>query len=160
MSLASSMAAWNKPDRWRELCDGTGCPICQRSEPLDIVARLPSSWLTMSEAAPMVGYACLVSQIHAVELHDLSESEVSSFMRDAWRVSSSLASATGAVKLNYEIHGNTLPHLHMHFFPRYRGDMFEGGPIDPNAVKYPVYAAGQFAALRSAVLRGLDESAT
>jgi hypothetical protein len=31
-------------------------------------------------------------------------------------VSKALAAATGAVKLNYEIHGNSLPHLHMHFF--------------------------------------------
>jgi hypothetical protein len=33
------------------------------------------------------------------------------------------------VKLNYEIHGNTIPHLHLHLFPRYVGDPFEGGPI-------------------------------
>jgi diadenosine tetraphosphate (Ap4A) HIT family hydrolase len=33
--------------------------------------------------------------------------------------------------MNYEVHGNTIPHLHMHFFPRYAGDAFENGPVNP-----------------------------
>jgi diadenosine tetraphosphate (Ap4A) HIT family hydrolase len=36
-------------------------------------------------------------------------------------------------KLNYEIHGNTIPHLHMHVSPRFPGDPFEGRPIDPRS---------------------------
>jgi SAM-dependent methyltransferase len=38
--------------------------------------------------------------------------------------------ALGPDKLNYEIHGNTIPHLHLHLFPRRPGDRFEGIPID------------------------------
>jgi diadenosine tetraphosphate (Ap4A) HIT family hydrolase len=34
------------------------------------------------------------------------------------------------VKVNYEIHGNTVPHLHAHVYARFRGDRFIGGPID------------------------------
>jgi len=34
-------------------------------------------------------------------------------------------------KMNYEIHGNTIPHLHIHLFPRFAGDPFVGRPIDP-----------------------------
>ncbi len=104
----------------------------------------------MQEAAPVSGYACLVSQLHAVELHDLPEATASAFMRDAQRVSRALKTATGAVKLNYEIHGNSLPHLHMHFFPRHRGDRFEGQPINPSLVAQPVYAPGEFQRIRDA----------
>jgi diadenosine tetraphosphate (Ap4A) HIT family hydrolase len=32
--------------------------------------------------------------------------------------------------MNYEIHGNSIRHLHMHLFPRHDGDPFEGQPID------------------------------
>lgn len=49
-------------------------------------------------------------------------------MMDMHRVSNALKSVTGAVKLNMEIHGNTIPHLHVHFFPR--GERFEDRPID------------------------------
>jgi diadenosine tetraphosphate (Ap4A) HIT family hydrolase len=94
----------------------------------------------MQEAAPVPGYVRLVSQVHAVDLHDLSHAEAAAFASDTRLVSAAVARVTGAVKMNYEIHGNTLPHLHMHFFPRYRGDQFEGRPIDPKSVVQPVYA--------------------
>jgi diadenosine tetraphosphate (Ap4A) HIT family hydrolase len=61
-----------------------------------------------------------------------------------------------AVKLNYEIHGNSLPHLHMHFFPRYRGDCFEGQPINPRLVTRPVYPDSEFQKILDAFLRALN----
>lgn len=114
--------------------------------------------MTMAESAPVQGYVCLVSKIHAVELHDLSDAAATAFMRDARRVSAALASSTGAVKINYEIHGNSLPHLHMHFFPRYRGDRFEGQPINPMLVTQPVYVAGGFRRILDAFLHRLNNS--
>jgi len=112
----------------------------------------------MGEASPIPGYVCLVSQIHAVDLHDLPEAAACAFMRDARKVSMAAASATGAVKMNYEIHGNSIPHLHMHFFPRFRGDQFEGQPINPRLIMQPVYAPGEFEKSREAFLMALDRS--
>ena len=153
------MSLWNEPDRWAALRSGEACPICSRPEPLDVVAKLDASWVTMQEAAPVRGYACLVLQTHAVELHDLPDAVAIAFMRDAQRVSRALAAITGAVKLNYEIHGNSIPHLHMHFFPRFRGDQFEGQPINPRLAAQPAYPPGEFARIRKAFLVALDSSA-
>ena len=150
------MSLWNDRNRWSALCSGAACPICRRGEPLDIVAKLETTWVTMQEAAPVVGYVCLVSQTHAVELHDLPDRAASAFMRDARRVSAAVSTATGAVKINYEIHGNSVPHLHMHFFPRYRGDQFEGQPINSRLVVQPVYTPGEFERIRSVVQAALD----
>ena len=55
---------------------------------------------------PVRGYACLVLNRHAIELHDLSEREAASFIRDAQRLSAALAALVQPVKMNYEIHGN------------------------------------------------------
>ena len=153
------MSKWNSPAEWQRLCDGSGCPICIRGQPLEIIVTLDDSWLTMSESAPMVGYVCLVSRVHAVDLHDLTVTQSAAFIQDAHRVSSALSAVTGAVKLNYEIHGNTLPHLHMHFFPRYAGDPFEGRAIEPFRITQPVYGPGQFEGLRGRLVQALDESA-
>jgi diadenosine tetraphosphate (Ap4A) HIT family hydrolase len=149
------MSAWSDPRRWRDLCAGVECPICTRGRPLDIIEEFESAWLTAQERAPMRGYACLVAKTHAVELHDLAPATAAAFMEHAQRVSRALSAVTGAAKLNYEIHGNTLPHLHMHFYPRYPADRFEGRPIDPKAVTEPVYADGEFEQFRAALLKRL-----
>lgn len=65
-------------------------------------------------------------------------------MNDLQRVAGAVHAITGAVKVNYEIHGNTIPHLHVHLFPRYRGDPFEGGPIDPRLIRERPYRPGEF----------------
>jgi diadenosine tetraphosphate (Ap4A) HIT family hydrolase len=155
MGISASKAKWNDLHAWSALIDGSACPICLAGHPLDVLCGLESGWVTMQEAAPVPGYACLVSRIHVVELHNLQPDDAQAFMRDACRVSRALSAVTGAVKLNYEIHGNTLPHLHMHFFPRYRGDLFEGKPIDPRAVRQPVYRPGEFGQLRERILAAL-----
>jgi diadenosine tetraphosphate (Ap4A) HIT family hydrolase len=151
------MSAWNDPDQWAALCSGAACPICRSGEPMDVVAGLEASWVTMQEAAPVRGYVCLVSQIHAVDLHDLPATAAAAFMRDARLTSMVLSAITGAVKLNYEIHGNSLPHLHMHFFPRYPGDQFDGQPINPKLTIQPVYGSEEFGQIRSNFLNKLDE---
>jgi diadenosine tetraphosphate (Ap4A) HIT family hydrolase len=104
-----------------------------RGEPTHVIAEVEGCWLTMDEAsAPALPGTCaLFHQRHAVELHELSAAEAAAFIAAVQRVAALLQEATGAVKINYEVHGNTIPHLHMHFFPRYRGDPFEGGPVDP-----------------------------
>lgn len=40
-----------------------------------------------------------------------------------------------ARKTNYEIHGNSGPHLHCHLFPRYLDDFFPKAPIDYRIVE-------------------------
>jgi diadenosine tetraphosphate (Ap4A) HIT family hydrolase len=94
----------------------------------------------------MRGYCCLVLKRHAVEVYELAAAEATALMRDLQQVARVLHEITGAVKLNYEIHGNTLPHLHVHLFPRYRGDPFESGPIDPKRGRVSPYQEGEFAA--------------
>jgi diadenosine tetraphosphate (Ap4A) HIT family hydrolase len=104
----------------------------------------------------MRGYACLVFKRHVVELHDLSEDEGAAFMRDVRRVSAAVQEVTGAVKLNYEVHGNTIPHLHMHFYPRYPDDPFEGGPINPRMVGKPTYVPGEINVVRKRFREALN----
>ena len=137
------MSKWNSPE-WDALYQGGACPICRGGRPLGIVAELNATYVTSSEESPMRGYCCLVLKRHAVELHDLSADEGALFMNDLQRVAGAVQAITGAVKLNYEIHGNTIPHLHVHLFPRYRGDPFEDGPIDPRLIRECPYKAGEF----------------
>ncbi|MFY7998406.1 MAG: HIT family protein [Candidatus Kapaibacteriota bacterium] len=151
------MSKWNNEAEWQALTSGEACPICQRGYALDIIQELEASWLTMFEKqATMRGYVCLVAKRHVVELHEFTDSEAAEFMRDMRKVSSAVCAATNCVKLNIEIHGNTLPHLHVHFFPRYKGDQFEGGAIEPKKVVQPVYREGEFESVRDAIIQFLS----
>lgn len=139
------MSKWSNPEEWERLCSPESCPVCLRGRPTDSIAELEASFLLAGEDAPMKGYCFLLLKRHAVEIYELSSEEAAAFMRDVQRVSRAVHEITRAVKLNYEIHGNTIPHLHLHLFPRYLGDAFENQPINPRVVKSPVYAPGEFA---------------
>ena len=138
------------------MLSGEDCGICRREHGWDPVAELEVSSVLASEDAPMRGYCWVPLRRHAVELHDLSPEEAGAYMQDLRRVSAAVQQATGAVKLNYEIHGNTVPHLHTHIFPRYIGDRFEGTPIDPRAVQTPVYGPGEFDRFREQLRSALS----
>jgi diadenosine tetraphosphate (Ap4A) HIT family hydrolase len=139
------MSSWTNPAEWERLRREETCPVCLRGRPADALAELEASFLLAGEDAPVRGYCFLLLKRHALELYELSAEEGAAFMRDVQRASRAVHEITRAVKLNYEIHGNTIPHLHLHLFPRYPGDPFEWQPINPRAVKTPVYAPGEFA---------------
>jgi diadenosine tetraphosphate (Ap4A) HIT family hydrolase len=139
------MGKWNSGE-WAGLCSGVSCPICKAGGPSGILFDLSAvSYLTSCPEAPMYGYCCLVFKRHAVELDELSEDEGQTLMRDIGRVAAALRNVTDCVKLNYEIHGNTIPHLHVHLYPRYRDDPFEDGPIDRRLIKTFPYQGSEYA---------------
>jgi diadenosine tetraphosphate (Ap4A) HIT family hydrolase len=144
------MSLWSDSEAWARARSAEACGVCRRGVPDDALAVLGASWVGMPEDGPMRGYCFLMALEHAVELHDLSPSEAAAFIRDAQAVSAAIQRVTGAVKMNYEIHGNTVPHLHMHVFPRYPGDPFVGRPIDPPSVR-DAYAPGEYRSLRQAI---------
>lgn len=149
------MSKWTDPAAWARLVSGEGCPICRDGGPTNRIAELEVSSLTMGDGpATLPGTCALFFRRHAVELHDLSPEEGAAFMRDVQRVSRILTQATGAVKMNCEVHGNTIPHLHMHFFPRYAGDPFQNAPIDPR-LPPPVNNAAEIARIRQHVIAAL-----
>ena len=57
------------------------------------------------------------------------------FWMDTMTIAMAVTNCVTPIKTNYEIHGNTLPHLHVHLFPRHVDDPFVGGPVDPRIVE-------------------------
>jgi diadenosine tetraphosphate (Ap4A) HIT family hydrolase len=122
---------WSRPDEWARRRTAEGCIICTSGAPLDVIADLPSAWVTAPTLAPLPGYVCVVSRTHVNEPYELDRNEQVQFWVDSMLVAEAISSVAAPVKMNYEIHGNTLPHLHLHLFPRQVDDPFVGGPIDP-----------------------------
>jgi diadenosine tetraphosphate (Ap4A) HIT family hydrolase len=66
---------------------------------------------------------------HVAEPTELSADEASAYWRETLRVGRALEEHFEPVKLNYEILGNSLPHLHTHVMPRYADDPRPGWPF-------------------------------
>jgi diadenosine tetraphosphate (Ap4A) HIT family hydrolase len=119
----------NDPDAWERLSREESCPICARiaaGDPTNVVAATPAVLVTAQPDATLPGYVCVTSLRHAVEPYELDRAEQADFFLDAMAVAKALAGASNAVKMNYEIHGNTIPHLHIHLFPRRPDDPYVG----------------------------------
>ena len=106
------------------------CPICRDSRPPDLIAELPTVWVTAPPLAPLPAYLCVVAKRHVVEPFQLPPAELAAFWTECMSVAKALHEAVDPLKMNYEIHGNTIPHLHLHLYPRFRGDPHEGLTID------------------------------
>ncbi len=139
---------WKKTEKWNQWCESKNCPVCKNlSQPGDYVtiAETESSWIEAHPNVPLKGTCYVMSKKHAVELYDLSEEDAFAFLKDVMITAQALKEVTGATKINYEIHGNTVPHLHLHLFPRYLvGDRFSDSVIDPRQIDPPVYSGNDF----------------
>ncbi len=131
---------------WLRLTDPQNCGVCNQ-EPMpdgmvDII-ELPHSWLDAEPVDCLKGACHLIARQHAVELYDLDDAGLLGLMKDVQVCARALKNVTGAVKINYEIHGNTVPHLHIHLYPRSIDDPFPGQAIDyAQAMNW--YAEGEF----------------
>jgi diadenosine tetraphosphate (Ap4A) HIT family hydrolase len=100
--------------------------------PEDVVWHFPHSVALLGPYQFYHGYCILVSQRHACELSQLDDAERRPFLDEMCLLARAIEEAFRPHKLNYELLGNQVPHLHWHLFPR--------SAQDPDAVK-PVWLA-------------------
>src|SRR2546427_460215 len=87
---------------------------------------------------------------HVAEPTELTEDEAARFWLEVVRVGRAIEEHLEPVKMNYDILGNSLPHLHAHLVPRYADDPRpewpfpfpdeEASPIDQAAFEADVTA--------------------
>lgn len=111
------------------------CPCCNdlpMPDELEDIATLEYSWISIEPSAQgkLFGKCVVGAKYHSVHFYDMPKEEMANYMHDVQKVSEVLHKVTGAVRINYEIHCNSGPHLHCHLFPRYLDDDFPSAPID------------------------------
>ncbi len=156
------MSTWKNLARWKEYTSEQSCPVCnqrpdERPSSEREISKLRVSRLIADRNTCMKGHCCMVANPHAVEIHDLTDADATAFIRDIQQTSRALQSVTGAIKINYEIHGNTIPHLHMHFWPRQIDDRFEDAPIDWRTKSQTTYSNGEFEAFVDAMQNAIQQ---
>lgn len=101
------------------------CPTCH----FDLwvpVAHLSVSTLGFYNDSRFPGRCILALDEHYEHFTELPDSLTTAYALDIKRAGAGVARATEAARINYEILGNTVPHLHCHVIPRSKR------PRDPN----------------------------
>jgi diadenosine tetraphosphate (Ap4A) HIT family hydrolase len=98
-----------------------------------VIAQNAAGMLVLSPNQGIPGYCVLYARRHVTEPYLLEEGARREWL-ELWM---SGARAIGRVyapdKLNYQVLGNVVPHLHAHLIPRYYGDRAPAAPISPDA---------------------------
>jgi diadenosine tetraphosphate (Ap4A) HIT family hydrolase len=81
---------------------------------------------------------------HVAEPTELSDEEASEYWLELLRVGRALEAHFEPVKLNYDLLGNSLPHLHTHVIPRYADDPRPGWPFPFPDDDPPPHPEGEF----------------
>jgi diadenosine tetraphosphate (Ap4A) HIT family hydrolase len=153
------MSFHHDPSNWLFEAQKENCPYCRKDE--DPMQSVTLKFFKYSElcAHPRVsleGTCYLITREHYVELFDLNDEALLGFMKEVQVTAKVLKDVTGAFKINYEMHGNTAPHLHLHLFLRYLNDPFAGIPIDYNRIEPPVYTGNEFEIFISSMQERLE----
>jgi diadenosine tetraphosphate (Ap4A) HIT family hydrolase len=110
------------------------CPFCTKlADPNgwpedDIVWRFPHSVAVLGPWQFFTGYCVLISRDHASELSQLGDKRAA-FLNEMSLLAEAIEACFQPHKLNYELLGNMVPHLHWHLFPRSASDADRLRPV-------------------------------
>lgn len=111
------------------------CFVCERIAEIkagtnpDLILELDSSYVVLGDFQFFRGYALLLAKEHKEELHELDPSQRTKFLAEMALVAEALYNTVQPAKMNYELLGNRVRHLHWHLFPRHANDPRPQGPV-------------------------------
>jgi diadenosine tetraphosphate (Ap4A) HIT family hydrolase len=151
------------PQSFYELRRGEGCPMCGEGRPEEtqygvriFAGEVSDAYL--QRAGIQRGYTVVVWRgRHVAEPTELSPEEAGRYGVEVLEVGRALERHFEPVKMNYEVLGNSLPHLHTHVLPRYVDDPKPGWPFpfpeDPPPIDEEAFRR-DVEALRPSEMRG------
>ena len=113
----------------------SACPFCQKLAHLNLLSAdelvwtFPHSVVLLGPWQFYHGYCVVVSRTHARELGDLPDGERRAYLDEMCLVARAISQAFSPHKLNYELLGNQVPHLHWHLFARAADDPNRLAPV-------------------------------
>ena len=102
------------------------------------------------------GYSFVVTKEHVTELFHLDRKARSTVIEEVATVAAALSRLFNPDKINYELLGNMVPHMHWHLVPRFRNDPLWPRPIwaEPHAevILSPAEYAERIDLIRKAII--------
>lgn len=149
------------PADWDELYSGERCPLCEGVRDRDndhalLVALGEWSDAWIDRQSGVLGYCVVIwTRGHAVELGDLDAADLAGFWEEVAAVGRAVTAAFSPKKINYQVLGNGLPHLHTHVVPRYDDDPAPGGPLPWDVVVAEAFTDAELREQRDRIVDAL-----
>lgn len=130
------------------------CPMCTKwfDEPKFRIAELEHTRVMLNRDQFFPGYTFVFTREHVTELFHLSTAVRQGVMEEVTAVAAALYDLFRPAKMNYELLGNMVPHMHWHLVPRFATDPLWPRPIwsEPHAetLLAPDEYAGRIALVR------------
>jgi diadenosine tetraphosphate (Ap4A) HIT family hydrolase len=107
------------------------CTMCNRwQEDADLrIAELKHCCVLLNRDQFFSGYTLVFTREHVTELFHLDPDTRGAVMEEVNRVAAALDHVFTPAKMNYELLGNMVPHMHWHLVPRFREDPLWPRPI-------------------------------
>ena len=93
------------------------------------ITDLSATTASLNDDQFFPGYTYLTLKRHATELYHLTAAERRQMIEELSRVAQALDVVFRPVKMNYELLGNQVPHIHWHVVPRLTEDPNPRGPV-------------------------------
>jgi len=123
------------------------CPMCciWDSEPELRIKELRHCYVILNRDQFFRGYCFIVARQHVSELFHLDIQTRSAIIEEVNSVAAALFNIFTPAKINYELLGNMVPHMHWHVIPRFTDDPLWPRPIwseahEPVALSVEAYA--------------------
>ncbi len=107
------------------------CPMCTRwnDEPQLRIAELDHCYVQLNRDQFFAGYTFVYAKEHVTELFHLAPQLRHGIIEEVNRVAEALNAVFAPTKMNYELLGNMVPHMHWHLVPRFDSDPLWPRPI-------------------------------
>lgn len=93
------------------------------------IVELKYSYVILNRDQFFPGYTLLFSKSHVTELFYLDREVRVGLMEEVSRVAKAVYEAFSPAKINYELLGNMVPHIHWHIVPRFASEPLWPRPI-------------------------------
>ena len=123
------------PPEFYDLRAGIDCPMCSQGRPDAMpggvryfAGEVADAYLRRSDIQRGLSIVVWRGR-HVAEPTELTDDEATRYWRELLTVGRAIESVLHPVKVNYDVLGNSLPHLHTHVVPRYEDDPKPGWPF-------------------------------
>jgi diadenosine tetraphosphate (Ap4A) HIT family hydrolase len=127
------------PQDWEKRRSGIGCEGCEQGRPEEdgngvrfFAGQFADAYL--KRVAPVNGYSTVMFRgRHVADPVDLTPEEMAGFWADVRVAAKAIEAVFRPCHLNYQLLGNSVPHVHVHLLPRYLDDPDPERPLGATA---------------------------